>query len=84
MCGCHVHVFVTGVGYVYYEIPYMPGIRMTGNSETFANPVYKLDFNAGTAMEGHPMADVGKELFEYIIAVAEGREEPKTEKDKLV
>lgn len=84
MCGCHVHVFVTGVGYVYYEIPYMPGIRMTGNSETFANPVYKLDFNAGTAMEGHPMADVGKELFEYIIAVAEGREEPKTEKDKLL
>lgn len=84
MCGCHMHVFVTGVGYVYYEIPYMPGVRMTGNSETFADPSYKLDFNAGTVLEGRPMSEVGAELFEYIIAVAEGREEPKSEQGKLL
>lgn len=84
MCGCHIHVFVTGVGYVYYEIPYMPGIRMTGNPETFANPQYKLDFNAGTVIEGRTIQEVGKELFEYIVAVAEGREEPKSEENKLL
>ncbi len=84
MSGCHVHVFVTGVGYVYYEVPFMPGIRMTGNSETFANPEYGLDFNAGIVLEGKAMSEVGKELFEYIIAVAEGRETPESEKNKLL
>ncbi len=84
MSGCHIHVFVTGVGYVYYEIPYMPGIRMTGNSKTFADASYKLDFNAGTVLEGKEMSEVGKELFEFIIAVAEGRETTKSEKDKLL
>lgn len=84
MCGCHMHVFVTGVGYVYYEIPYMPGVRMTGNPETFKHPEYKLDFNAGKVMEGEPMSEVGKELFEYIIAVAEGRETTKSEENKLL
>lgn len=84
MAGCHVNVFVTGVGYVYYEIPYMPGIRMTGNPETFKVKEYKLDFNAGVVIEGKPMSEAGKDLFEYIIAVAEGREEPKSETGKCL
>lgn len=82
MAGCHINVFVTGVGYVYFEIPHMLGIRMTGNPDTFKVPEYKLDFNAGVVIEGKPMREAGKDLFEYIIAVAEGREVPKSELDK--
>ena len=79
MSGCHLNIFVTGVGYVYYEIPHMLGIRMTGNPDTFKVEDYKLDFNAGVVIEGKPMQEAGKDLFEYIIAVAEGREVPKNE-----
>ena len=47
MSGCHLNIFVTGVGYVYYEIPHMLGIRMTGNPDTFKVEEYMLDFDAG-------------------------------------
>ncbi len=79
MAGCHINVFVTGVGFVYYEVPYMLGIRMTGNPDTFKHDEYLLDFNAGVVIEGKPMSEAGRDLFEYIIAVAEGREVPKNE-----
>lgn len=84
MAGCHINVFVTGVGYVYYEVPYMPGIRMTGNPDTFKHDEYLLDFNAGVVIEGKPMSEAGKDLFEYIIAVAEGREQTKNEAVKCL
>ena len=85
MAGCHLNVFVTGVGIMYYELPHMMTIRLTGNPETFRDheQEYKLDFNAGVVIDGKPMQEAGKDLFEYIIAVAEGREIPKSEVDKL-
>lgn len=82
MSGCHINVFVTGVGYVYFEIPHMLGIRMTGNPDTFKVDEYKLDFNAGVVIEGKPMKEAGKDLFEYIVAVAEGRDTTKNESIK--
>lgn len=79
LSGCHINVFVTGDGFIYQELPYMPTIRMTGNPETYKDPQYLLDFNAGTVLEGKPMAEAGQELFEYILAVCEGREHPKNQ-----
>ena len=79
LCGGHINVFVTGVGYVYYELTYMPVIRTTGNPVSFNTKEYKLDFNSGAVMEGTPMSQVGQDLFDYIVAVAEGREEPQSE-----
>lgn len=83
LCGAHLNVFVTGVGYVYYELAYMPVIRMTGNSKTFSKKEYKIDFNAGEVIEGKPMSIVGQSLFDYIVAVAEGKEEPQNEIGKV-
>ena len=80
--GTHMNVFVTGVGYVYFEIPHMPNVRMTGNPVTFKEKDYKLDFNAGIVIEGEPMEKAGKMLFDYLMDVAEG-EEPKSEEGKI-
>ena len=77
-----MNVFVTGVGYVYFEIPHMPNVRMTGNPVTFKEKEYKLDFNAGIVIEGEPMEKAGKMLFNYLMDVAEG-EEPKSEAGKI-
>ena len=82
LCGVHMNVFVTGVGYIYFEIPHMPNVRMTGNPETFKNKDYKLDFNAGVVMEGTPMDQAGEDLFDYLMDVAEGKIEPKSEEGK--
>ena len=83
MAGCHLNVFVTGVGFIYFEVPHMLSVRMTGNPETFQNEAYKLDFDAGIVIQGTPLQEAGRQLFEYLIAVAEGREVPKSEKEKL-
>lgn len=82
LSGCHIHVLVTGVGYIYDEIPHLLDIRITGNPETFQNPEYKLDFNAGAALEDKSLEETGKELYEYILAVAEGRSIPQNEAGK--
>lgn len=74
LAGCHLNVLVSGVGYNYFELPYMPVIRETGNTQTFKNEKYKLDFNAGEVMEGRSISEVGQDLFDYICAVAEGED----------
>ncbi|MBO5153379.1 MAG: UxaA family hydrolase [Eubacterium sp.] len=82
MSGCHINVLVSGVGYIYDEIPHLLDIRMTGNPKTFQQPEFLLDFNAGRALEDLSLEETGKLLYEYIIAVAEGREVPQNEKEK--
>jgi altronate dehydratase len=79
--GAHVNVHVTGLGWLYFKLAYMPGVRVTGNPETFMNPEFKLDFNAGMMFDGKSLEEVGELLFEYIIRVAEG-EESESEKGK--
>jgi altronate dehydratase large subunit len=79
--GAHIHILVTGLGYLYYEIPHMAGIRVTGNDDNFANPDYKLDFNASIAFrEGLPKA--GEKLYEYILDVAQGKCRTKSDENK--
>ena len=82
LSGAHMNILVTGIGFLYYELPHMPGVRVTGNPVTYDNEMYKIDFNAGLAFEGKTIAEVGQMLFEYLIRVAEGEEEPKTEENK--
>jgi altronate dehydratase len=79
LSGCHINVLVSGVGFIYEEIPHLLDIRITGNPETFRQEQYRLDFNAGTALEGNSIEKTGKELYEYIISVAEGHVIPKNE-----
>ena len=74
LAGAHLSMFVTGVGEVYFSNPIMPQCRMTGNPETFANPRYMLDFNAGKVILGQSLEDNGKELYDYLLRVASGEE----------
>lgn len=82
LSGCHINVLVSGVGFIYDEIPHLLDIRITGNPETFRHSEYKLDFNAGAALEDKSLEETGKELYEYILAVAEGRRVPQNETGK--
>ncbi len=72
LSGAHINVFVTGVGYVYEEIQIIPDIRITGNPETFKRKDYYLDFNAGTALKDKSLSETGKDLFDFILSVANG------------
>ena len=80
--GAHLSVVITGLGALYYEMPHMVTVRVTGNPVTVANEEFKLDFNAGMAFE-KPLSEVGDIFFEYLIRIIEGEEEPKTEPGKI-
>ena len=82
LAGSHMSVLNTGVGFLYFELPHMLCIRTTGNTEAFENEEFKIDFNAGLAFE-KPISEVGEELFDYLIRIAEGDDNPNTEIDKI-
>ena len=82
LAGAHMSVLNTGIGWLYFELPHMPCIRTTGNPASYENEEFKLDFNAGIALEGKTIPEIGKLLFGYLMRVAEGDEEPKAEINK--
>jgi len=83
LSGAHMSVHVSGLGNIYYELPHMICVRMTGNPETYNNKDFKFDFNAGIAFDGKTIPEVGEALFEYLIRIAEGDDNPNTEPDKV-
>ena len=79
--GAHMHVFTSSVGYLYYEIPHMVGIRVTGNEDTFNTKEFKMDFNAFDAMrDGIP--ETGEKLYEFLLDVAQGKIDTTSEENK--
>ena len=82
LSGAHMSILLTGVGYLYFELPHMICVRATGNPVTFNNETFKLDFNAGIVFDDKSISEVGEILFEYLMRVAEGEENPKTEHNK--
>ncbi len=70
--GAQVIVFSTGRGTPTGN-PIAPVIKITGNSDTFARMKANLDLNAGRIItDGVPLAECGEELFDMIVAVANG------------
>ena len=82
MSGAHINVLVSGVGFLYDEIPHLLNIRETGNPETFLKEEYLIDFNAGTALGEETLEETGKRLYEFILDVASGKAVPKDEANK--
>ena len=80
LAGAHMSVLNTGVGFLYFELPHMLCVRTTGNPAAFQNKENKLDFNAGM---DKPIAEVGEALFEYLMEIAQGEDNPNTEIDKI-
>jgi altronate dehydratase large subunit len=72
--GCHITLFTTGRGSPLGN-PVMPVIKIVGNPETYQRMEENMDINAGTIMTGDKsIEEVGKEIFDMIVAVANGKQ----------
>jgi altronate hydrolase len=70
--GANVLVFTTGRGSVFGCKP-APSIKVATNSPMYHHMIDDMDINAGVILEGTPVEDVGRQIFEEIIAVAGGK-----------
>jgi altronate dehydratase len=69
--GCQVVTFTTGRGSVYGS-SIAPTIKVATNSELARRMAGDMDFNAGRAVEGATLAEVGRDLYRQIVSVASG------------
>jgi altronate hydrolase len=71
--GCNLVVFTTGRGSAFGFKP-APSIKIATNSELFARQEPDMDINAGIALDGLTLDDLGEQIFERILAVASGEQ----------
>jgi altronate hydrolase len=76
--GCNVIVFTTGRGSVFGYKP-VPSIKVATNTPLFEHMNDDMDINAGVVLDGVPVEDVGRAIFEKVLAVASG-EKTKSER----
>jgi altronate hydrolase len=69
--GCNVVVFTTGRGSVYGCKP-APSIKVSTNTQLFEHMSDDMDLDAGVILNGVPVEDVGRALFDKVISVASG------------
>ncbi|MFL5240523.1 MAG: UxaA family hydrolase [Gemmataceae bacterium] len=70
--GANVLVFTTGRGSVFGCKP-APSIKVATNTPMFNHMIDDMDINAGVILEGTPVEEVGRWIFEEILAVAGGK-----------
>jgi len=70
--GANVLVFTTGRGSVFGCKP-VPSIKVATNAPLYHHMIGDMDINAGKVLDGSTVEEVGKEIFEEIIAVASGK-----------
>lgn len=70
--GCHVVCFTTGRGSCFGCKP-VPTIKIATNTPMYNRMVDDMDINAGKILDGVPLEEVGREIFEEVIAVASGK-----------
>jgi len=64
-------LFTTGRG-TPAGFPTVPVVKIASNSRLYANMTDDMDLDAGTLIEGRPLADAREELIGLIQAVAAG------------
>jgi altronate hydrolase len=69
--GCNMMVFTTGRGSCFGLKP-CPTIKVASNTPMYERMIDDMDLNAGEILAGRPVEEVGRELFEKILAVASG------------
>jgi altronate hydrolase len=79
--GANLLVFTTGRGSVFGCKP-VPSIKVATNTPLYEHMIDDMDLNAGTILTGEPVAEVGRRLFEEILAVASGAK-TKSEKNDV-
>lgn len=70
--GANMVVFTTGRGSCYGCKP-VPSVKVASNTCTFDRLSGDMDINAGTVLSGRGLDEVGREVFEEILAVASGK-----------
>ncbi len=71
--GAQVVVFTTGRG-TPTGFPFVPVVKVTGNSFTYAKMKENIDIDAGTIIsENAEIQSKGHEIFDFVLAVASGR-----------
>ncbi|HUQ70109.1 MAG TPA: UxaA family hydrolase, partial [Planctomycetaceae bacterium] len=70
--GCNVVCFTTGRGSCFGCKP-SPTIKIATNTPMYNRMVDDMDINAGRILDGATIEEVGREIFEEVIAVAGGK-----------
>ncbi len=70
--GANVLVFTTGRGSVFGCKP-APSIKIATNTPLYEHMSDDMDVNAGVILDGTPVEEVGRQIFEEILAVASGK-----------
>jgi altronate hydrolase len=70
--GANLLVFTTGRGSVFGCKP-APSIKVATNTPMYEHMIDDMDINAGVILEGTPVEEVGRQIFEEILAVASGK-----------
>jgi altronate hydrolase len=69
--GANVCVFTTGRGSVFGCKP-APCVKVATNTPLYTHMISDMDIDAGKILDGVPVEQVGKEIFEKVLAVASG------------
>jgi altronate hydrolase len=69
--GANVLCFTTGRGSVFGCKP-APSIKIATNTPMYEHMRDDMDINAGVILEGVPVEEVGRQIFEKVLAVASG------------
>ncbi len=70
--GANIVCFTTGRGSVFGCKP-VPSIKLATNSLMYRHMEEDMDINCGVILEGTPLPEVGRQIFEEVIAVASGK-----------
>jgi altronate hydrolase len=70
--GANVLVFTTGRGSVFGCKP-APSIKVATNTPMYRHMIDDMDIDAGVILEGTSVEQVGRQIFEEILAVASGK-----------
>jgi altronate hydrolase len=70
--GANVICFTTGRGSVFGCKP-VPSIKLATNSLMYRHMEEDMDINCGVILEGTPLPNVGRQIFDEVVAVASGK-----------
>ena len=71
--GANVCCFTTGRGSCFGCKP-VPTIKIATNSPMYNRMVDDMDINAGRILDGATIEEVGREIFDEVVAVASGKQ----------
>jgi len=80
--GSQIVLFTTGRGNP-LGFPTVPVIKIASNSRLYNALVDDIDINAGKILEGHTLQQVGEEIFDEIIKVANGKKTKPEQNDTI-